>query len=718
MFPKGRAHHRCIAALLFASVGVWTTTGRAVENDPADQSLAKRMRPILSRCVECHAGEDPDGGLDLTTRASALRGGESGMAIHPGDASRSLLYRKVAAGKMPPKHPLGADQVALVRAWVEAGADWETPLSAPAVDAGLWALQSLVRPEVPTVRDPSRAADPIDAFILARLDRSGLEPSPPADRLTLIRRATFDLLGLPPTPEEIDAFLDDRSPIAFDRLIGRLLASPHYGERWGRHWLDVVRFAESNGFEHDKIRDHAWRYRDYVIGSLNADRPYARFVAEQVAGDVLEPTSRESIAATGFLVAGPWDEANQIQKSATMRQRAREEELEDLVSAVGQTFLGLTVNCARCHDHKFDPIRQRDYYRIKAALEGVLHGNRPLPSAAKGVVAYAACPQEPPPTFVLLRGDVEKKGDRVAAGGLSAVRSPSPEFGLPVDAPESLRRRKLAGWLADPANPLTARVMVNRVWHYHFGTGLVATPNDLGRNGERPSHPELLDWLAADFLAHGTSLKTLHRRIMLSNTYRQSSRYDARAAAVDADDRLLWRYPARRLEAEAIRDAMLAASGLLNPQMAGPSFRPFTLTVFNSNFYTLADFSGPVYDRRTVYRININSAKDPLLETLDCPDPSVKAPRRAVTTTPLQALGLMNDPFVLRQARRWPIGRGPRAATRPPRRSIGSIASRSAGRRESPNAGGPSTLCARPAWRSWPGPSSTRASSCMSGRSP
>ena len=308
---------------------------------------------------------------------------------------------------------------------------------------------------------------------------------------------------------------------------------------------------------------------------------------------------------------------------------------------------------------------------------------------------------------------MEKKGDRVAAGGLSAVRSPSPDFGLAADAPESLRRRKLAGWLADPANPLTARVMVNRVWHYHFGTGLVATPNDLGRNGERPSHPELLDWLAADFLAHGTSLKALHRRIMLSNTYRQSSRYDARAAAVDADDRLLWRYPARRLEAEAIRDAMLAASGLLNPQMAGPSFRPFTLTVFNSNFYDLADFAGPVYDRRTVYRININSAKDPLLETLDCPDPSVKAPRRAVTTTPLQALGLMNDPFVLRQARCLADRVQTRPAPSRPRRSIGSIASRSAPADAAPNATGPRPWCARPAWRSWRGPSSTRASSCI-----
>jgi mono/diheme cytochrome c family protein len=640
-------------------LAVLSTCARGGEEDRAAEPLDRQVRPILSRCVECHAGEEPAGGLDLTTRSAALRGGESGGAIRPNDAHGSLVYRKVAAGKMPPKERLSPEQVALVRRWIEAGAPWDTGLALPAESAGqagLWVLRSLIRPEPPTARTASRVMNPIDAFILVRLDRAGLSPAPPADRLTLIRRATFDLLGLPPSPKDIDAFLADDSPAAYEKLIDRLLASPHYGERWGRHWLDVARFCESNGFEHDKIRDHSWRYRDYVIGSLNADRPYEHFVRQQIAGDVLEPVTREGIIATGFLVGGPWDEANQLQKSVTMRQRAREEELEDMVAALGQAFLGLTINCARCHDHKFDPIRQRDYYRIKAALEGVLHGNRPLPGGRgagphKDEMVYAACPQAPPPTSVLARGDVEKKGERVSAGGLSAVRSPSPDFGLAVDAPESIRRRKLAEWIADPANPLMARVMVNRVWHFHFGTGLVATPNDFGRNGDRPSHPELLDWLASEFEAHGTSLKALHRRIMLSSTYRQSSSHDVKAAAIDADNRLLWRYPARRLEAEAIRDAMLQAAGLLNTQMAGPSFRPFTVTVFNSNFYNLSDFAGPAYDRRTVYRININSAKDPLLETLDCPDPSVKTPRRAVTTTPLQALGLMNDPFVLRQAR-------------------------------------------------------------------
>jgi hypothetical protein len=579
--------------------------------------------------------------------------------LRPNDAARSLVYRKVAAGKMPPKEPLHPDQVALVREWINAGAPWDESGSlqpGPAGQAVLWVLRPLVRPAPPTVQPSSWPANPIDAFILARLGSAGLSPAPMADRLTLIRRATFDLLGLPPTPAEIDAFLDDPSPDAYESLVDRLLASPHYGERWGRHWLDVARFSESNGFEHDRIRDHAWPYRDYVIQSLNADRPYTKFVREQIAGDVLEPVTRDGIVATGFLVAGTWDEANQIQKSATMRQRVREEELEDMVAAVGQVFLGLTVNCARCHDHKFDPVSQRDYYRIKAAMEGVQHGNRPiaLGSDLNSKVlpfTYAAKPSPPPPTFILNRGDVEKPGERVSAGGLSAVKSPSGDFGLAIDAPEGVRRHKLAEWVADPSNPLTARVIVNRVWHYHFGTGLVATPNDFGRNGDRPSHPELLDWLAADFLAQGCRLKALHRRIMLSSTYRQSSRFEARAAAADADDRLLWRFPARRLEAEAIRDAMLLASGQLNPQMTGPSFRPFKLIVFNSNFYELNDPVGPEFNRRTVYRININSAKDPLLETLDCPDPSVKTPKRAVTTTPLQALGLMNDSFVLRQAR-------------------------------------------------------------------
>jgi hypothetical protein len=500
------------------------------------------------------------------------------------------------------------------------------------------------------VKDAAWAHNPIDVFVLAALEKERLAPAPPADRATLIRRATLDLHGLPPTPQEIDAFLADARPDAYERLIDRLLASPRYGERWGRHWLDVVRFGESQGYERDKPRDHAWRYRDYVIGALNADKPYDRFVREQVAGDVLTPVTREGITATGFLVCGPWDEVGHEQQGAVMRRRVREEELEDMIAAVGQTFLGLTLNCARCHAHKFDPVPQRDYYRVKAALEGVRAGDHALPG---GGMTYAVNSAKPEPTFVLRRGDVEKPDEAVTAGALSAVKALSDDFGLKADAPEGERRRKLADWLASPDNPLTARVMVNRVWQYHFGRGIVASPSDFGFSGDLPTHPELLDWLAGEFVRSGWSVKHLHRLVMLSATYRQSARPNPEAAAVDADSRLLWHFPARRLEAEAVRDATLFISGQLNPLIGGPSYRPFTITVFNSTFYTLVEEAAPEMRRRTVYRMSVNSAKDPLLDALDCPDPSVKAPRRAVTTTPLQALGLMNSAFVLRQARHF-----------------------------------------------------------------
>ena len=565
----------------------------------------------------------------------------------------------------------------------------------------------------------------LDVFLGVSLEKAGLTGTPEADRATLIRRLSFDLLGLPPTPREIDEFAADPGPGAYERLVDRMLASPRYGERWGRHWLDVARYTESQGFEYDKLRDNAWHYRDYVIRSFNQDKPYQQFLMEQVAGDVLEPVTSDGIIAASLLVCGSWDEAGNSQANATQKAITREEELEDLVSVVGQTFLGLTINCARCHDHKFDPIPQVEYYRVKAVFEGVKHGERTiappgavrlreeqvarhqqaiaaaekelagleaegwqaaaskrgqgtnqmlanltedqrrrragilerlgqerlaLKSAEPLPVSYAGTRVQPVPTHRLKRGDVNSPEEIVTPGALSAITGLNPDLGLAADAPEASRRLRFAEWLADSRNPLPARVMANRVWQFHFGQGLVATPNDFGSAGARPSHPELLDWLAGRLIASGWSVKALHRLILASATYRQASAFNEQAARLDADNQLLWRFTPRRLEAEVLRDALLSVSGQINLQAAGPSFRPFDALKFPANAYLPTDKIGAEFNRRSVYRMNVNSGKEPLLDAFDCPDPSVKTPRRGVTTTPVQALGLMNNSFVQRQA--------------------------------------------------------------------
>jgi hypothetical protein len=591
--------------------------------------------------------------------------------------------------------------------------------------SGHWSLQPLNAPVVPQT---SSDTSPIDAYIALRLATNGLALSPKADRATLIRRLTFDLIGLPPSPREIDDFVQNQSPKAYEQLVEWLLASPRYGERWGRHWLDVARYTESQGFEYDKLRDNAWHYRDYVIKSFNDDKPYDRFMKEQVAGDVLEPVTSDGIVGASLLVCGPWDEAGNSQANAAQKAITREEEMEDMISVVGQTFLGLTINCARCHAHKFDRIPQEDYYRVKSVFDGVKHGERSIAGTAemkaqeeriaalkkeiaaaldvavrieaegfklaaaekcqseilanlddtqraeresalsqvkkhrgalKAIkplpVSYAGTRVQPKPTHNLKRGDVKSPEEVVMPGALSAVAGLDPEFGLAADAPEAQRRIKFAEWLADPRNPLPARVMANRVWHFHFGQGLVATPNDFGVSGARPTHPELLDWLATKFIESGWSVKALHRLIVNSGTYRQSSTPSVnddyrRAVSLDADNQLLWRFPPRRLEAEAVRDAVLSVSGQLNLEAGGPSFRPFEVLKFPANAYVPVDKVGAQFNRRTVYRMNVNSGKEPLLDSFDCPDPSVKTPRRGVTSTPLQALALMNNSFVQRHA--------------------------------------------------------------------
>lgn len=606
---------------------------------------------------------------------------------------------------------------------------WSGDGRAAEVSTNQWALQPQKTPVVPG--KVQNGANAIDAFVIAGLSEKGLTMSPPADRATLIRRLSFDLIGLPPSPREIDDFVNNKSPRAYEELVERLLASPHYGERWGRHWLDVARYTESQGFEYDRLRPNAWHYRDYVIKSFNDDKPYDGFMIEQIAGDVLEPVTRESMTAVSLLVCGPWDQAGNAQANATQKANTREEELEDLIAVVGQTFLGLTINCARCHAHKFDPISHEEYYRVKAVFEGVRHGERSIADAAEAKaqegkvadlkseiavaekevaeiefvawdrtmaqfgfcaaigtsellrnltsseissrkaaiarvraakaelaaikpfpVSYIGTRVQPEPTKRLKRGSVTSPQEIVSPGGLAAIANLKADFGLAPDAPEGERRLRFAKWVADPRNPLPARVMANRVWQYHFGRGLVATASDFGANGARPSHPELLDWLAAKFIESGWSVKTLHRLIVHSAAYRQQSVWNAKAAALDADNQFLWRFAPQRLDAEQMRDAMLSASGEINLQMAGPSFRPFKMASFNSDFYEPTDLIGAEFNRRTVYRMNVNSGKEPMLDAFDCPDPSVKTPRRGVTTTPLQALALMNNSFVQRQATR------------------------------------------------------------------
>ncbi|WP_020474832.1 PSD1 and planctomycete cytochrome C domain-containing protein [Zavarzinella formosa] len=704
-----------------------------------DVDFRKEIWPVLqTRCVGCHGPEKQQGGLRLDSRPAMLKGGKTGKAVVPGNPAESVLIERITikddTERMPPKgERLTAGQVSAMTNWIRADAAWPKDFDAAKEmekKPVSWAFQPVSKPNVPK----SAFANPIDAFIAEKLSAGGLQMSPPADPRTFIRRITFDLTGLPPTPSEVAAFekecagkrqLPDE---AVGKLVDRLLASPHYGERWARHWLDVVRFSESDGFEEDELRADAWTYRDYVIRAFNEDKPYFQFVREQIAGDVQHDYTAQSVAATGMLVAGPWDALQRVTPSKLGRLQSREEQLEEMVGAVSQTFMGVTLNCARCHHHKYDPIPQADYYRVKAVFEGVDHGLSPKYHAARRMLseaeeaawrkntaplrqriaeldkaitetdkqlkeakdkqllqeklaalrkdrettnnelrtkfpvtmAFVGDREQPQPTVVFVRGDVKQPGEAVSPGGLSIIRQPAAEWGLDSTTPEQRRRIRFAEWLTHPDHPLTARVMVNRVWQGHFGTGIVEIASDFGANGSPPSHPELLDWLAGEFLRSNGSIKKLHRLIVTSAAYRQSSVNGAKeeavaavhqkAAGVDADNRLLWKFPARRLQGEEIRDAMLAMAGNLNREMGGPSFRPFTVTRLNTYFYHLKDSDEPAHNRRSIYRIQVITARSPLLDALDCPSPSVPIPKRRPTVTPLQALALMNDAFVLRQA--------------------------------------------------------------------
>jgi Protein of unknown function (DUF1553)/Protein of unknown function (DUF1549)/Planctomycete cytochrome C len=644
--------------------------------EPARTDFDAKVAPILARrCLDCHSGPDPKGKLDLARQAAARRGGQSGTVIVPGNPDESLLLDRVDGDEMPPKSPLPAAEKTALREWIAAGAPWGTdPIDPYQVTtprrAGRdwWSLQPVQRPRIPEVRRRDWARTPIDSFVLEKLEARGLTPAPAADRATLIRRLSFDLTGLPPEPAEVDAFVRDTAADAFERLVDRILASPQYGVRWGRWWLDLARYGESNGFEFDEFRPNAWPYRDWVVAAFNRDLPYDEFARLQVAGDVLEPDDGEAATATGFLVAGAYDTAGQNQQSEAMKAVVRGDELEDVIATVSQTFLGLTVNCARCHDHKFDPVRQVEYYRLASALGGVrqgecehgetgpspVHRQRAIKTA--GLVAtrsakvHAVVPREPGVVHVQLRGNPATLGEGVAAGGVAALGAAGADFGLRPDAPEAERRRRLAAWISSPRNPLFARVVVNRLWQAHFASGLVETASDLGFNGGTPSHPALLDWLACEIVARGWSLKAMHRLIVTSAAYRQSSRSEPAALELDAGSRLLWRKAPTRLEAEMVRDAMLAIAGKLDLRLGGPSFRDYEIKQAPGTpavLYEAVDPRTPGLNRRTLYRAWARGGRSTFLDAFDCPDPSTTTPRRAVTTTPLQALSLMNNGLVL-----------------------------------------------------------------------
>jgi cytochrome c553 len=691
---------------------------------PADKSAVGILQ---SQCASCH-GAAQMSGLDLRSREAALKGGARGPALLPGNSGASLLWKAAAHDgdlKMPPgKTKLSAEEISTLREWIDAGARWEAGQAA--TGPSWWSFGKVVRPEVPSVRNAGWVRNPIDSFILAKLERENLVPSPPASREALARRVYFDLHGLPPTPAEMQAFLADTSADAYEKLVDRLLASPRYGERWGRHWLDVARYADTGGYETDILYAHAWRYRDYVIQSFNDDKPYDIFIREQVAADEIWPDNLD--------LNGSYDLPKEKQQSIQRRigtglytvfpiaveytfygDQYRAEWQAEAVETTASAFLGLTLSCARCHDHKFDPITQKDYYRLAALFAGSedrempivsqmgiyeytrhqariveadhlkaylrklegggKRGKRELTAAEKdqretmlrkigeayyqAPVMYAkanvlAHSEIMPESHVLTRGDYAQKGEKVTPGFPAALAA-GPEIDEPHAGPFVPQRRKaLAEWLTSPENGLPMRVMVNRIWQWHLGQGLVRSGNDFGRQGDRPTHPELLEWLAAEFASRRYSIKEMHRLILLSNTYRQSSESDDAKAKVDPENQLVWRMNRRRLEAEEIRDTVLAASGRLNLKLGGP---PVSIPLSPEERAGMRDFSQwPVHpdyqehNRRSVYLMVKRSFRLPMFESFDQPDSTTSCARRESSTVAPQALTLMNSSFMTSQA--------------------------------------------------------------------
>ncbi len=627
-----------------------------------------KIRPLLAeRCYECHSAEKKQkGNLLLDTKEGTLKGGDTGPAIVAGDPAKSLLIKAVKWAdkdlQMPPKKQLSDAQIATLEEWIRKGAPDPRDGKREVTRIGKlfeqakthWAFQPLGKAGPPPVKDVAWVRNDVDRFILAGLEGKGIRPSAEADRRTLIRRVSFDLIGLPPSPEEVESFAKDPSPDAYERIVDRLLASPQYGERWGRHWLDLARYADSSGMHNDLDRPHAWRYRDYVICSFNDDKPYARFIAEQLAGDEVEGTNEDALVGTGFCRNGPSNDDNM----GNNKEQYRLDELDDVISTTSSVFLGLTMGCARCHDHKYDPITSEDYYRLLAIFNGT--EKLGVPKEPKGkeevnVQALIETGAKVRPTFFLRRGSLQNRGPEVQPGA-PAVLAPQPIlFSAPAEnAKSSGRRRTFAEWIGAPENALTWRVLANRIWQHHFGEGIVGTPSNFGFNGARPSHPELLDFLAGQLIASGGRMKPVHRLIVLSATYRQSSHGTESGRRLDPQNTLFSRMNIRRMEAEILRDSILSVSGKLNPQMGGagikPRIRADLLTASQRNKWPVLATEGPEQWRRSVYVYVKRQLLMPMMELFDAPVTTESAARRTESVVPTQALVLMNDEFVEDQA--------------------------------------------------------------------
>jgi hypothetical protein len=672
------------------------------------QISSDKIQPLLqANCHQCHNETTRSSGLALTSRESILSGGNRGPAIQPGSPSESLLMKAVEQSgdlKMPPGRKLAPDQIAAIRQWIEAGAQWPKAESAAKPrGADWWAFQPVTRVEPPAVEQQGWARNEIDRFILARLEKEKLKPSPEASKETLLRRVSLDLTGLTPSPAEVREFIADSRADAYERVVDGLLASPHYGERWGRHWLDVARYADSDGYTIDAPRQ-MWKYRDWAINAFNRDMPFNQFVIEQLAGDLLPNPTTDQLIATGFHRNTPSNYEGGIDF-----EQYRVEAVVDRVSTTGAALMGLTLGCARCHDHKFDPISQKEFYQLFAYFNNVdepaseaerYDFNRPIlevPSPeeitrkkafdaqwsalSKELILYvqelAARPRQPGDsdpskdpgliervqnlralrqreprytttlimrelprpreTYIHLGGEFTRKG-AVVQPGVPAV--------LPQPPAGATTRLDFAKWLVDPRNPLTARVTVNRIWQEYFGKGIVETENDFGAQGARPSHPALLDWLASEFIRQGWSQKAVHRLIVTSAAYRQSSKQRPELEEADPYNKLLARQNRLRLEAEIIRDSALSASGLLTDTIGGPSVYPpipegaMSVTQIAGAWPTA---TGPDRYRRGVYTFFRRSAAYPGLLVFDAPDATASCTRRVRSDTPLQALTTLND---------------------------------------------------------------------------